>query len=153
MKALPLSINELWPMLKFFKSRSKVTVKATCCLWYCWKGLVIRNTHAKYEYLISYDRKVMANVKVFQKKVKGHLQGHIFKIYGIIRKALSWGTCMPNMKAIPLRTKELWPMLKVFFKSRSKVTVKVTCSKFIVPSERSCHKEYSCQILKPYLLR
>ena len=30
MKALPLSINELWPMLKFFKSRSKATVKVTC---------------------------------------------------------------------------------------------------------------------------
>ena len=29
-----------------------------------------------------------------------------------------------------------------FFKCRSKVTVKVTCSKRIVPSERVCHKEH-----------
>ena len=39
-----------------------------------------------------------------------------------------------------------------FFKSRSKVTVKVTCSKFMVPMERPCHKEHICQICKPYLL-
>ena len=37
----------------------------------------------------------------------------------------------PKMKALSLRIKKLWPMLK-FFKSRSKVTVKVTCSKFLV---------------------
>ena len=43
-------------------------------------------------------------------------------------------------------------MLK-FLKSRSKVIVKVTCSKFMVPSERSCHKVHTCQIWKPYLLQ
>ena len=52
---------------------------------------------------------------------------------------------MPNMKALSHRTLKLWTMLK-FFKSRSKVTVKVTCSKFMVPSERSCHKVYTCYI-------
>ena len=31
------------------------------------KGLVIKYTHAKYESHISYNKKVMANVKVFQK--------------------------------------------------------------------------------------
>ena len=31
----------------------------------------------------------MANVKVFQKKVKGHGQGHIFTLYGAIGKTLS----------------------------------------------------------------
>ena len=35
-------------------------------------------------------------------------------------------------------------MLK-FFKSRSKITVKVTCLKFMIPSERSCHKVHKCQ--------
>ena len=39
-------------------------------------------------------------------------------------------THMPNMKALSLTIKKLWPMLK-FFKSRPKVTVKVTNSKFI----------------------
>ena len=104
MKALPLSTNELWPMWKFFKSRSKV-----------------------------------------------HSQGQSSKFMEPSERPLSWGIHMPNMKALPLSTNELWPMLK-FFKSRSKVTVKVKCSKFMDPSERPCHKEYTCQIWKPYLL-
>ena len=38
-------------------------------------------------------------------------------------------------------------MAKVkFFKSRSNFKVKVTRSKFMVPCERSCHKEYTCAI-------
>ena len=45
-------------------SRSRSHAKI---LWYHWKGLVIRNTHAKYESFISKDKIVMANVKVFQK--------------------------------------------------------------------------------------
>ena len=45
-------------------SRSRSCVQN---LWYCWKGLVMRNTHAKYESPICWDEKVMANVKVFQK--------------------------------------------------------------------------------------
>ena len=40
-------------------------------------------------------------------------------------------------------------MLK-FLKSSSKVTV--THSKFLVPLERSCHKEHTCQIWKLYLI-
>ena len=52
---------------------------------------------------------------------------------------------MQIMKALSLTIKKLWPMLK-FFKSRSKVTVKVTSSKFIVPLERSCHKVHKCQL-------
>ena len=59
---------------------------------------------------------------------------------------------MAKMKALSHRIKKLWPMLK-FFKSRSKVTVKVKCSKFMVPLERSCHKVFTCQISKPYLLQ
>ena len=57
---------------------------------------------------------------------------------------------MPNMKAVSVTIKMLLPMLK-FFKSRSKVTVKVTSSKFMVPLERSCHKDHTCQISKTYL--
>ena len=38
-------------------------------------------------------------------------------------------------------------MAKVkFFQSRSKVKVKVTKSKILVSTERSCHKEYTCVI-------
>jgi hypothetical protein len=34
-------------------------------IWYQYKGLVIRNTHMKYESCITYHSKDMANVKVF----------------------------------------------------------------------------------------
>ena len=51
-------------MLKFYKSRSKFTVNATCLksmtLSY-WKGQDIMNTYAKYERPISYSKKIIAN--------------------------------------------------------------------------------------------
>ena len=66
MKALSDRIKKLWPMLKFFKSRSKVTVKVTSSKFMIpLKGLVIKITHARYERLISKSKKVMTNVKVF----------------------------------------------------------------------------------------
>ena len=49
----------------------------------------MRNTHAKYECPISEDKKIMADVKVFEKLVKGHNQGHMLKIDGKFEKALS----------------------------------------------------------------
>ena len=49
---------------------------------------------------------------------------------------------MCNMKALSLAVRKLWLRLK-FFKSRSNFKVKVTRSKFMVPGERSCHKEYT----------
>ena len=88
MKDLSLKVEKLWPMLKFFDGhadrrtdgrtdgqkdrvitighppRSRLHVQN---LWYRLKGLVIRITHAKYESPISYNKEVMANVKVFQK--------------------------------------------------------------------------------------
>ena len=68
MNVLYLRMKKLWPMLKIFKSRSKVTVKVTCSKFMVLlEGLVIRNTHAKYESPISQDKKVMPNNKVFQK--------------------------------------------------------------------------------------
>ena len=44
------------------RSRSRSQVQN---LWYHWKGLVIRITHAKYERVIFKSNKVMVNVKVF----------------------------------------------------------------------------------------
>ena len=58
----------------------------------------------------------------------------MFKIYGAVGKALSQGTHMSNMNALSLKIKKLWPMLQIF-KSRSKVIIKVTCSKFMILSE------------------
>ena len=43
------------------RSRSRSHVQN---LWYRWKGLVTRNTHAKYESPICYGEKVILNVKV-----------------------------------------------------------------------------------------
>ena len=50
--------QQIWPW-----SRSKVTVKVTT--WYHRKGLVTKNTHAKYQSSICNSAKVMAKVKVF----------------------------------------------------------------------------------------
>ena len=49
---------QIWPW-----SRSKVTVKVTT--WYHRKGLVTKNTHAKYQSSTCNSAKVMAKVKVF----------------------------------------------------------------------------------------
>ena len=94
---------------------------------------------------ITSDKKVMAKVKVFQKKVKLQGQGHEVNNYSTTRKVLSQGIHMCNMKALSLLVRKLWPRLK-FFKSRSNFKVKVTRSKIMVPSERSCHKEYTYEI-------
>ena len=54
MNSLSLRIKKLWPILKIFKSRSNVMVKVTCSkVMVLSEGLVIRNTHAKYESPIS----------------------------------------------------------------------------------------------------
>ena len=47
MKVLSLRIKKLWLIIKFVRSRSKVTVKVKCSKFMV--GLVIRNTDAKYE--------------------------------------------------------------------------------------------------------
>ena len=66
-------------ILKIFKSRSNVKVKVTRSkLWYHVKGLVTMTTHVQYESSITSGLKVMAKVKVFQKKVK--LQGQCHKV-------------------------------------------------------------------------
>ena len=71
----------------------------------------------------------------------------MLQIVGTVRKALSQGTHMPNMNALFLRMKKLWPMLKLF-KSRSKV--KVTCSTFMALSTglavRNTHAKYKSPI-------
>ena len=69
MNALSLMVRKLCAKLKFSKGRSKVTVKVTLSKFMVpakGKGLVIRNTYAKYESPISYGKKVMCRVKVFQ---------------------------------------------------------------------------------------
>jgi hypothetical protein len=48
------------------------------------------------------------------------------------------------MKALLLAIQKIWPMLK-FLKSGLKFKVKVTRSKYLVPIDRSCHKEHTYQ--------
>ena len=48
------------------------------------KGLVIWNTHVQYESSITSGKKVMAKVKVFQKRVKPQGQGYEVKKYGTL---------------------------------------------------------------------
>ena len=55
------------------------------------KGLVARNAYIQYESPIYPGLKVMAKVKVFEKKVKLQGQGHQAKSYGMTRKFLSQG--------------------------------------------------------------
>ena len=65
MIALSLTVKKIWAMLKFFESRSMSRSRSRARNYHR-KGLVIRNTHAKYESPMSYFKKVMCRVKVFQ---------------------------------------------------------------------------------------
>ena len=60
-KAVCLMARKLCAKLKFSKCRSKVTHDQN--VWYHGKGVVIRNTHAKYESPTSEGKKVITNKK------------------------------------------------------------------------------------------
>ena len=80
------------------------------------KGLVIRNTHAKYESSVSYGKRVIGNVKIFKSK-SSHSEGHMFQ---------------KKIEKIPRGIQGE--------KSR-----KDTASLLMITMERSCHKEHTCQ--------
>ena len=90
----------------------------------------------------------MAKVKVVLKVRQTSSQGHKVIFFFCNGKVLSQGMYICNMKALPLLVGKPWPRLK-FFKSRS--NVKVTRSKKLLSMERSCHKECTYVIRKPYL--
>jgi hypothetical protein len=56
-------------------------------LWYQYKGLIIRNTHMKYESPVTFHSKDMTNVKVLEKWVK--TQGQEVKNYCTNKKVFS----------------------------------------------------------------
>ena len=58
----------------------------------------------------------MTDVYVFQKYVKGHGQGLMFKIYDTVAEVLSLGIHIANMKALSLTIKKIWLMLFFFQK-------------------------------------
>ena len=56
MKALPLTVEKSWAVLKFFKSTSRSCVEN---VWDHQKSHGIRSTHAKYESPISYSKNLL----------------------------------------------------------------------------------------------
>ena len=69
------------------------------------------------------------------------------KWFSTNKKILSLGTFMRNIKALALTVQKLLARLK-FSKNGSNSKVKVTESKIMVPTERSYHREYSCETSK-----
>ena len=67
-------------------------------------------------------------------------------VKGVCQKDYACG----NMKNLSLTIQKLWPMFK-FLKSRSNFKVKVSRSKILVPVERACHKEHTCNMKVPSL--
>ena len=110
-------------MFKLYKSRSKFTVKVICL-----KYMVSLDRYGHKEHKchiwthFSYSKRVMSKVTVNVTRLKFMVQS--------IGKALSWGTHLPNMKALPLRTNQFWQMLKflkVGQRSRSRSYVHNVC--------------------------
>ena len=93
-------------------------------------------------------RKLWPRLKFFKSRSIFKVKVTRSKIFGTHGKVLSQGMYICNMKVLTLLVRKLWLRLK-FFKSRS--NVKVTRSKLLVPIERSCHKECTYVIWKPYL--
>ena len=83
-------------MLKIFKSRSKVTVKikGSKFMVHVPEFVPSERPHLTYMKALFLRIKKLWPMffKVFQKWVKGHVQGHMFQIYGTVRKTLSQGT-------------------------------------------------------------
>ena len=88
----------------------------------------------------------MANVKVFSKvgqrsPSRSQDQNLCYRWKGLVIRITH-----AKYGRLICKGKKVMAMLKFFFKSRSKVTVKVTRSKFMLPLERSYHKDHTCQI-------
>ena len=92
---------------------------------------------------------VISKFKVVKKWVKLQAQGHRVKNNGTHGKVLSQGISMWNIKALALTVQKLLARLKLS-KNGSNSKVKVTVSKIMVhvPTERSYHRKYSCDISK-----
>ena len=99
----------------------------------------------KFESPTSSGKEAMTKVKVFFKVGQSSGSRSLGQKFWYPWKGLAKGTYIFNMKALPPLVRELWPRIK-FFESRSNFKVKVTRSKILVPKERSCHKEHTCEI-------
>jgi DNA-binding transcriptional regulator of glucitol operon len=99
----------------------------------------------KYENHTTYQSKVISNVKVFEKKVKFQGQQSISRSWYQMKDLASRNT---HVKYESLTTYQLKVMtkVKVFERKKSNSKVKGLRVKVMVFNERSCQKEYTCEI-------
>ena len=112
-------------MVKVTRSLTLVSFERVSLVEYC--------MHANYRVSISYGSKVMAKVKVFfatESQTDGQTESQTAR----------------QDKKLDAPEFHSWAIKSFFFHSRSKCEVKVMGSKVLVPSERSCHMEYTCVI-------
>ena len=100
--------------------------------WMIWVWVMVHAHHAVF-------------LKYTMVKLQG--KGHKVKNYGITRRFWSQRIYMCNMKASGLK---LMANIKLQIFKRVNGKVKVTRSKIMAPCERSCHKEYTCEIWESY---
>ena len=105
------------------------------------KGLITRNTHVKYQCYRTHCSKVISKVKVFFKiwvKLQG--QGHSVKNNGARGKGLITRNTHVKYKSYSTHCSNVISKVKEIPRSRSQGKK--------VPTERSYHRVYSCEISK-----
>jgi hypothetical protein len=176
-KNLSLTIQKIWPMIKFYKcgSNFKVKVRRSKIMVPIERNCHKENIYEIWKPLSLTIQKIQSMLKVFEKWFKLiHITYHSkdmvnVKSFWKLGQTSKWRSqgkkCWYQYKCLVIRNKymkyerpiiyhsKVWPMLK-FLKSGSNSKVKITRSKMLVhvPIERSCRKEYINEIWKPYHL-
>jgi hypothetical protein len=140
----PNTNQKLWPWLKILKSRSNSKVNGQRV-----KVMVSIERSCRKEYTCEIW-------KPYHLPIKSYEQGLSFWKIGQtprskVRGTRSWYQMKDLMKALPLTNLKLWARLK-FLKSRLNSKVKGQRIKVMVSNERPYHKEYTCEIWRPYHL-
>ena len=114
------------------------------------KGLIIRNTHLKYQSSSTHCSKVISKVKNFERQVKlqgqGHMQKKMWQIY--TQKGLATGNTHVKYQSSSTYCSKVISNVNKFFKKQVKLQGQGHSGKIKVPTQRSYHKEYSCEISK-----
>ena len=107
MKALSLTVQKLWPRLKFSKCRSKVKVtKFGNDGNVLTQGIHLWNMKA----ISLMVHKLWSRLKFLKCRSKVMVK---VKNFGTDKKILSQGICMWNMKALSLTVQKLWSRFKI----------------------------------------
>ena len=109
------------------------------------KCFITRNTYVKYHSSSTNCSKVISKVKVTQKWVKLQGQGHRVKKIWYPRKGLLTGNIHVKYKSFTTHCSKLIRKVKVF-KKWVKHQVQGHRIKIMVPTERSYHREYLCEL-------